>query len=188
MQFTIYRYLIKHPIQKKVVKYWIEINLPVPSFFKLQLANEIHAEMIIRLMGVVIKDGALTEDKARKVHFDLGKEIATQVEDLLSIAPNDARSLSTIIDFLHNLLFISGKKIIKSSKDQAVSHWHSCQLSGQLANLKNDGGPYYCHLYQEMYKGVLHGINPNAKANNLEITQSQGCDYCELQTWIEEGT
>lgn len=185
MQFTIYRYFLRHPFQKKTVQLWLQWNLPVPSFLKRQIVNEIHAEMIIRLMDVVIKDGALTEEKARRVHFELGKEIATQVSDFLTINPVDARSLSKVIDFLHNLLFISGKKTVKSSKELAVSHWYSCPLSSQLAYLKNGGGPYYCHLYQEMYKGVLQGINPNAKANNLKITQSQGCDYCELQTWID---
>jgi len=186
MQFTLYTYLQSHPLQKKIVKLWVKWNLYIPSSIKRQMVNEIHAEMIIRMMDVVIKEGALTEEKARKVHFELGQELSAQVSDLLSINPNDARSLSTIIDFLHNLLFISGKRTVQSSKEKAVSHWHHCPLSNQLAVLKEGGGPYYCHLYQDMYKGVLHGINPNAKANNLEITQSQGCDYCELQTWIEK--
>jgi len=120
------------------------------------------------------------------VHFEIGKEIAEQVKEFLSVNPNDAASLSGIIDFLHGLLFISGKEIIENSQDKAVSHWRKCPLSNQLAGLQEGGGPYYCHLFQEMYKGVLFGINPNARANDLEATRSQGFAYCELQTWIEQ--
>ena len=185
MQFTLYTYLSRHPVQMKAVQYWLKLNLPVPSCIKRQLANEIHAEMIIRLMDILIREGGLTMEKALGVHFDIGKEIAEQVKDFLSVNPNDAASLSRIIDFLHGLLFISGKQVIESSSDKAISHWRKCPLSDQLAHLKEGGGPYYCHLFQEMYKGVLFGINPKARANDLEMTQSRGFSYCELQTWIE---
>ncbi len=185
MRFQIYTYLSKHPIQMKIVKSWVGIGLPVPSIIKLQLANEIHAEMIARLMGTLIKDNGLSMEKALQVHFDIGTEIADQVKDFLAIDPNDARSLSRVIDFLHSTLLISGKKIVENSKTKAVSHWNNCPLSGHLLESEDGGGPYYCHLYQEMYKGVLHGINKNARANDLTITQSQGCEYCVLETWIE---
>ncbi len=186
MQFTLYAYLSKHPVQMKAVQYWLKLNLPVPSAIKRQLANEIHAEMIIRLMDILVKEGELSMDKALQVHFEIGKEIAAQVKYFLSVNPDDAASLSGIIVFLHGLLFISGKKIIENSQDKAVFHWRKCPLSNQLADLHEGGGPYYCHLFQEMYKGVLFGINPKARANDLETTRSQGFAYCELQTWIEQ--
>jgi polyhydroxyalkanoate synthesis regulator phasin len=161
------------------------MDLPVPSFLKRQAANEIHAEMIIRLMDALIKEGNLTLEKALQVHYEMGQDISLQVKELLSIDENDAGSLSKIIDFIHDLLFISRKETVENSRERAVSHWHGCSLSGQLSALK-EGGPYYCHLYQEMYKGVLAGINSHAKTNDLEITRSQGCEYCRLETWIEE--
>jgi len=185
MRFRLYTYLSDHPIQMKIVKRWAVIGLPVPSIIKLQLANEIHAEMIARLMDALIKDNGLSLEKALRVHFDIGTEIAEQCKDFLAIDPNDARSLSRVIDFLHDALLISGKKIVHNSQSKAISHWSNCPLSSQLSELKGGGGPYYCHLYQEMYKGVLYGINKNARANDLTITQSQGCEYCVLETWIE---
>ena len=113
MQFTLYAYLSKHPVQMKAVQYWLKLNLPVPSAVQRQLANELHAEMIIRLMDILVKEGDLSMDKALQVHFEIGKEIAEQVKDFLSVNPDDAASLSGIIDFLHGLLFISGKKSLK---------------------------------------------------------------------------
>ena len=186
MRFTLYTYLEKHPVQMKAVQLWLKLNLPVPSGIKRQLANEIHAEMIVRLMDILVREGELTIERALQVHFEIGKEIAEQVKNFLSVNPNDAASLSGIIDFLHGLLCISGKESIEHSPDRAVSHWRKCSLSGQLSERKEGGGPYYCHLFQEMYKGVLFGINPNARANDLETTRSQGFAYCELQTWIEQ--
>ncbi|MFH2066125.1 MAG: hypothetical protein ABIK15_13065 [Pseudomonadota bacterium] len=183
MKFTIYAYLSKHPIQMKLMKYWVRLGLPVPSFLKRQVANEIHVEMIARLMDIVLKENTLTLERALQVHFDLGKEMAPQVKELLSINPNNAKSLSRIIDFLHDLLFITGKEIVEISPDKTTSHWHKCPLADQLSHTK--GGAYYCHLFQEMYKGVLLGINPNARTNDLKMTKSQGFDCCELQTWIE---
>jgi len=185
MRFQLYTHLASHPIQMKIVKYWVSIGLPVPSFVKLQLANEIHAEMIARLMDELIKNNGLTLEIALQVNFDIGTEIADQVKFFLEIDPSDARSLSKVIDFLHDALAISGKKIVHSTRNKAISHWNSCPLSKNLSVLKDGGGPYYCHLYQEMYKGVLYGINKNARANDLTITQSQGCEYCALETWIE---
>lgn len=41
-------------------------------------------------------------EKALRVHFDIGTEIAGQVKGILAIEPNDARSLSRVIDFLHD--------------------------------------------------------------------------------------
>jgi hypothetical protein len=185
MQFQLYTYLSKHPIQMQLIKRWVRLGLPVPSFIKLQLANEIHAEMIARLMQALIKNNGLSLESALQVHYEIGTEMAGLVKDFLDIDPNDARSLSRIIDFLHGVLSITGKNVIHSSQDKAISHWNKCPLSSQLSELKDGGGPYYCHLYQEMYKGVLFGINKNARANNLATTQSQGCEYCELETWIE---
>lgn len=185
MQFKLYAYLSKHPVQMMIVRRWVGFGLPVPSVIKLQLANEIHAEMIARLMGALIKDDGLSLEKALQVHFEFGTEIAAQVKDFLAIDPNDTRSLSKVIDFLHGVLSISGKKVIHSSQDRAISHWNKCPLSSRLSELKDGGGPYYCHLYQEMYKGVLFGINKNAKANDLVTTRSQGCEHCVLETWIQ---
>ena len=135
-------------------------------------------------MDIAYKHGSLSLDEALKVHYEIGKEIAEQTRNILNPDPNNASNLSYIIDFLHNLLDIKGKKVIKSSHAEAVSHWYSCPLSTRLKELKESGGPYYCHLYQEMYKGVLNGLNPKAFANDLTLTQSQGHEYCELKTWI----
>jgi hypothetical protein len=185
MQLRLYAYFLDHPMQMWIVKRWVKAGLPVPSFIKLQLANDIHAEMIARLMSALIEDNGLSLERALKVHFEMGTEFAAQVKDFLSIDPDDARSLARIIDFLHGALFISGKDVVRSSRNRAISHWHKCPLSSRLAELKEEGGPYYCHLYQEMYKGVLYGINRKARANDLVTTRSQGCGYCVLETWIE---
>ena len=184
MEFTIYKYFKKHPIQFKIAKLWIKLHLPLLERIKRQLANEIHTEMIIRLMDFTVKNKKLTIDDALKTHYDLGLELAQQTKEFLSINPNSAQDLSKVIDFLHDLLLIKGKTIIKISEKKAVSHWTRCSLYKQL--LENDNGFYYCHLYQEMYKGVLCGVNPNARANTLNKTRSMGCEYCELKTWIEK--
>jgi len=184
MEFTIYKFFKKHPILFKIAKLWIKLHFPLPERLKRQLANEIHTEMIIRLMDFTVKNKKLTIDDALKIHFDLGLELAQQTKEFLSINPNSAQDLSNVIDFLHDLLLIKGKKTIKATENEAVSHWTRCSLYKQL--LKNENGFYYCHLYQEMYKGVLSGINPNAKANTLEKTRSMDCEYCELKTWIEK--
>jgi len=34
-------------------------------------------------------------------------------------------------------------------------------------------------------KGLLNGINPKAYANGLNLTQSQGHEYCELKKWLK---
>ena len=183
MEFSLYRYLKNHKILFRLIRAWIKLNLPVPGFIKRQLANEIHAEMIVRLMDFTVKNGRLTVDDALKIHFQLGIEISSQVREFLSVNPEDAVSLAKIIDFLHDLLLIKGKKTVAASRTSATSHWTKCSLYKQLLNSEN--GFYYCHLYQEMYKGVLYGINPKARANTLETTRSMHCDYCELITWIE---
>ncbi len=184
MEFTIYKYLKKRPFVFKVIKFWIKLGLPVPGTVKRRLANEIHTEMIVRLMDFTVKHKQLTVDDALQIHFELGKELAGQTKEFLSIDPESVKDLSKIIDFLHDLLFIKKKNTIKETKKETISRWTGCSLYKQL--LKNDNGFYYCHLYQEMYKGVLFGINPKAKANTLERTRSMHCEYCELKTWIEE--
>ncbi len=184
MEFTIYKYLKNYPFVFKIVKSWIKMKLPIPCAIKRQLANEIHTEMIIRLMDFTVKNKNLTVDDALKIHFQLGIELAEQTKEFLSINPKNVKNLSKIIDFLHDLLFIKGKVTVRDTKNETVSNWTGCSLYKQL--LENDNGFYYCHLYQEMYKGVLFGINPKAKANTLEKTRSMKCEYCELKTWIEE--
>lgn len=182
MEFTNYKYFKKHPVQFKIAKLWVRLHLPLPERIKRQLANEIHTEMIIRLMDFAVKNKNLTVADAITVHYNLGLELAQQTKEFLSINPDNAQDLSKVIDFLHDLLLIKGKKTIIANGNEAVSHWTACSLYKQL--LANDNGFYYCHLYQEMYKGVLYGINPNARANTLEETRSMGCDYCELKTRI----
>lgn len=182
MEFSIYKYLKQRPLLFILVKQWIKLNLPLPQIIKRQLANEIHAEMIARLMNQVIKYGNLTKEQAFQIHYDLGLEVGHITQEFLSLDPNNAKDLSRIIDFLHDLLNIKGKIQVKASTNEAVSHWKNCSLYNQLQNTPN--GSFYCHLYQEMYKGVLHAINPKAYANDLVITRSQGHEYCELKTWI----
>lgn len=157
----------------------------MPEALKRQLANQIHAEMIARLMRVVVTQGSLDRQQALQSQYDLGEEIAAQTADFLSVNPDDARSLSSIIDFLHNLLGIHGKVEIIGNKNEVTCHWIKCPLSAQLRESPDESGPYYCHLYQEMYKGVLHAINPNAEANTLTTTQSLGNEFCELKTSIK---
>ncbi len=184
MEFTIYKYLKNRPFLFKIVKFWIKLKLPIPCAIKRQLANEIHTEMIIRLMDFTVKHKQLTVDDALKIHFELGIELAEQTKEFLSINPKNVKDLSKIIDFLHDLLFIRKKNIVKETEAENISRWTGCSLYKQL--LENDNGFYYCHLYQEMYKGVLFGINPNARANTLDTTRSMHCEYCELKTWIEK--
>jgi len=184
MKFWISEYLDKHPFQKKIASWWLRNKFPIPEKIKRQMINQIHTEMIIRLMDVVIKEGSLTLEKALKIHYQIGQELADETKEILQPDPDKAKDLSYIIDFLHNLLDISGKKVIKAQNNEVISHWYSCPISKRLKELHNGGGPYYCHLYQEMYKGVLNKINPKAFANDLTLTQSQGNEFCELRTWI----
>jgi hypothetical protein len=142
--------------------------------------------MIARLMGTLLQGKGLSLEKALKVHFQIGTEIAEQIRDLLAINPDNAISLARAIDFVHSMLRISGKKVIHSSKNRTISHWSKCPFSSRLSELKECGGPYYCHLYQEMYKGFLCTLNKNARANDLTTTQSQGFAHCALETWIEQ--
>ena len=186
MKFTLYAYFERHPLQKKIAKWWTARGLPLPEALKRHLANQIHAEMIARLMRVVVTQGSLDMQQALRSQYELGEEIAAQTADFLSINPNDARSLSRIIDFLHNLLGIHGKIEISASASEVTCHWTKCPLAAQLRESPDASGPYYCHLYQEMYKGVLHAINPNAGANTLTLTQSMGYEFCELKTQIIE--
>ena len=185
MQFRIYRYFEKHPLQKQFAKQWIRLGLPLPERIKRQLANQIHAEMIVRLMAPILQNGTIDLHQAVATQYQLGRDIASQTADLLSIQPSDARSLSRIVDFLHGLLEISGKQVVTDSKSENLCRWTNCPLSNQLKDSKEEAGAYYCHLYQEMYKGVLFEINPQAHANTLEITQSLGKQYCEIKTWLE---
>jgi hypothetical protein len=185
LNFWISEYLDRHPFQKRIASWWIRKGLPIPEKMKRQMINQIHTEMIIRLMDIVIKDESLTLEKALNVHYKIGQEIAGQTKEFFKPDVNNAEDLSFIIDFLHSLLDIKGKKNKKSDKNEAVSHWYSCPLSNRLKELKDGGGPYYCHLYQEMYKGLLSGINSKACANDLNLTQSQGHKYCELKTWLK---
>jgi predicted hydrocarbon binding protein len=184
MRFWISEYLANHPLQKRIASWWIRKGLPVPEKIKRQLANQLHAEMIIRLMDIVVKEGSLTREKALEVHYEIGRELAEETKDMLNLDSNRVEDLSFIIDFLHNLLDISGKKNVGVQANEAISHWYNCPISTRLQELQSGGGPYYCHLYQEMYRGLLHTLNPRAFANKLTTTQSQGNTYCELKTWI----
>lgn len=183
MEFSIYRQLHKHPQIFRIARLWIRIGLPVPGRIKRQLANEIHVEMITRILDVVAEEGSITLERALKIHFLLGQEIAGQVKQFLSIDPINARDLSRIVDFLHDLLLIRGKRIVTDSSDLSVSHWDKCSLYQQLQ--RHDYGYLYCDLFQEMYKGVLSSINPEATANTLKTTRSRGCEYCELKTCLK---
>ena len=182
MKLKIYDYLKQHPFQKRIVKWWIKMGLPIPEKLKRQIANQIHAEMITRLMEVVVLQGSLNFEQAMQSHYELGKEMAPIVSDLLSIDANDARSLTKVVDFINLLLDIKGCEV-KKNKGVVIRHETCCFLSEQLSMKK---APYYCKLYQSMYKGTLDGLNPNAKANDLKIMQSKGADYCEIVTSIDK--
>lgn len=183
--FSAYEYFVRHPFQKKIATWWIMHGLPIPEKMKRQMINQVHIEMIVRLMDEVVSEGTLSIEKAMTIHYQIGKEIADQTKEFLDPNPLSAKELSLIIDFLHNLLDIRGKKIMKATDHEAISHWYGCPHFKRLSE-SSGGGPFYCHLYQEMYKGVLKGINPNAEANSLSVTKSQGAEYCELHTWIKQ--
>lgn len=185
LRFWITKYLDRHPLQKKIASWWIKNGLPLPEKIKRQIANQIHAEIIVRLMDIVVKKGSVSLEEAFKVNYAIGREIAEQTKDILQVDPNSAMDLARIIDFLHSLHDIKGKRIITINNKETISYWHSCPLSNRLAELQDGGGPYYCFLYQEMYKGVLHGINPKASTNNLTITKALGHPYCKLRTRVD---
>ncbi|NOY65207.1 MAG: hypothetical protein GXO97_07430 [Nitrospirae bacterium] len=127
------------------------------------------------------KKGSLTMEDALKTTYELGRELAPVVSDLLSVDSEDASSLAKIVEFVNSLLDIKGR-VVKSDKNMVIRHERECLLSGQFAERKS---PYYCHLFQAMYKGLLCELNPCARANVLEITKSMGGEYCEIITTIE---
>ena len=184
MQFRLVRYFERHPVQKRLVKWWIRLGLPLPGWLKREIANQIHAEMLVRLMAAVLQKGSIDLEEALATQYRLGEEIAGQVADFLSLRPDDARSLAKIVDFLHGILGIRGKRVVVSGQREDVSRWTVCPLAEQLREAEGGAGVYYCHLYQEMYKGVLAALNPRAQANTLRVTQSLGEPYCEIRTWI----
>ena len=185
MQFRLVQYLEKHPLQKRFVQWWLRLRLPLPGWLKREIANQIHAEMLVRLMAAILQKGQISLQEALATQYQLGQEIAPLVAEFLSLRPDDARSLSQIVDFLHAILGIRGKQTVLSRQNKSVTRWTVCPLAAQLKNAQGSAGVYYCHLYQEMYKGVLARLNPKAQANTLTTTQSLGHLYCEIQTWVD---
>lgn len=185
MKFHLYQYFETHPRQKQAAKWWIRLGLPLPERMKRQIANQIHAEMLVRLTAVILQKGTLDWQQALAAQYELGQEIAAQTADILSLQTNDVGSLAKIVDFLHGLLDIGGKQVVMDTAGENVCRWTNCPLAAQLKGSPNGAGVAYCHLYQEMYKGVLFALNPNARANTLEITQSLGKPYCEIRTFWE---
>ncbi len=178
MEFRLLSYLDRHPLQKRLAGWWVRLGLPVPQRLLRQIANQIHAEMTTRIMEVAAAKGSITYKEAFQVQYDLGREIAPAIAGFLSLDATDARSLTKIVDFTNLLLDIRGEEVERSA-GRVVRHEHACLLAKQLAERK---APYYCRLYQSMYKGILSVLNPAASANDLTITQSMGCDYCEIIT------
>ena len=184
MQFRLIQYFERHPVQKRLVKWWIKLGLPLPGWFRREIANQIHAEMLVRLMAVVLRKGHINLEEALAAQYRLGEELAEQVADYLALRPNDATSLAKVVDFLHSVLGIRGKRVVVNEPGEHVARWTICPLAAQLKEAEGGAGVYYCHLYQEMYKGVLAALNPQARANTLTVTQSLGKPYCEISTWI----
>lgn len=180
MRFKLLSYLDRHPLQKRLAKWWVGLGLPVPQRFLRQIANQIHAEMITRIMERAAAKGSITFEEAFQVQYDLGREIAPAIAEFLSLNAADARSLTRIVDFTNLLLDIRGAEVERSAR-RVVRHERVCFLADQLAERQ---APYYCKLYQSMYKGVLSVLNPAASANDLTITQSIGCDHCEIITEV----
>ena len=146
MKFRIYECFETHPLQKKFAKWWTRKGFPLPERMKRQIANQIHAEMIARLMSVVVEKGTITVEQALQAQYELGQEIAVQTANFLSVASDDDRHLSSIIDFLHGLLDIGNKVEVVRNQQEVICHWKTCFLSEQLKTSKGGGGPYYCHL------------------------------------------
>ncbi len=182
MEFVIYSYLNRHPFLKKIIKWWFNLGLYFPERLKRQIINQIHAEMISRIMDFADRNGGITVEQAMKIHYEFGKEISEILKDILSLDTNDARSLTKIIKFVNKLLDINGKEI-EFSSNRVVRHETKCFLAQQLSRYRK---PYYCNLFQSIYKGILSSINPEAETNNLEITQSKRMEYCEIITEIRE--
>lgn len=184
MYFSLYENLNKKSGIKALVKWYIRRKFWIPASIKLQLANEIHAEMLSRLTSEILTREKMSKKDVYKIFQNIGTEMADITMDLLSLNKEDASSLANIVDFLHSTLLIKGKKTIAAAKEKSESHWYGCPL-GYGLNQKPYGA-YYCHIYQEMYKGLLKKINPSANANDLTITRSQGNAYCQLITTINE--
>ena len=184
MQFRLVQYFEQHPVQKRLVKWWIQLGLPLPGWFKREIANQIHAEMLVRLMAMILRKGNIDLEEALASQYRLGEELAEQVADYLSLRRDDASSLARVVDFLHSVLGIRGKRVVVNGQREHVSRWTICPLAAQLREAEGGAGVYYCHLYQEIYKGMLAALNPQARANTLTVTQSLGEPHCEIRTWI----
>lgn len=181
MELSVYKYKKEHPFIFKFIKIWIRIGLPVFRSLKHTISNDIHTEMIMRLMGAIGENNNLTLDDALKIHFEFGKELGIQLKELLSIDENNAASISKAMDFLHSIMNVKGKNDLGSSNKISISIWSVCPLHNKLQQSKG-GVQLYCNSQQEIYKGVISKINPKAKSK--QIVRSESCTHCEIKTWI----
>lgn len=183
MEFTLTRRVARYPFLAPLMRGWMRAGLPVPAAIRLQIANEFHAELIARLMAAMAARGTLDRAGAMAAARALGAELAPQMARLMPLDTRSAACLARLIDFTHATLNIGGKRVVEATPARAVSHWGGCSLARQLH--QSPAGAAYCDLYQAAYQGALAALNPNARANDLGVTRSRGCDHCELITWIE---
>ncbi len=182
-QFSIYKKLRKLHFVFFLAKKWNRLGLPTPLRMQKQIINELHTEMLVRILHLSSRQGGVNLDEIMKAHFQLGEEIAEQVGDFLSLKKEDARSLSKIVDYLHGLLNIKNKTTIVASSRECTEHWHGCSLADQLRG--DQDGHRDCDIYQELYRGVLAVLHPGSSANDLLVTRSRGQSSCELITRID---
>ena len=159
-----------------------EVGVELPEFARRQMANQLHALLIGRTLNALAERfGDQVWDIAEQANHQLGFELAPQLAALLGLDPDDARSLTRIVDVCNLVLDIQGEEVVQE-RNEVVRHERSCLLSGLLAE---NGCHRYCEsVFQPMYRGTLQALNPDAGCNDMTCMQSKGDDHCEVITWI----
>ena len=158
------------------------VGVELPEFARRQMANQLHALLIGRMLGALAdrfgdEVWKITEETNRA----LGSELAPQFATLLGTDATDARSLTRIVDLCNLVLDIAGEEVVQE-RTEVVRHERSCLLSGLLA--ENRSHRYCQSIFQPMYRGVLQAVNPEAGCNDMKCMMSKGDDHCEVITWL----
>lgn len=157
------------------------LGIDLPEFAKRQMANQMHAMMIVRTLNALAdRFGDEVWKITNEVNYRLGEDLSEDFCAFIDADPEDARSLTRIIDVANTFLDIVGSEA-KREQGEVVRHEHACFLSPMLH--ANDGH-HYCGLYQTLYRGVLNRANPEAGCNNLSVTRSRGNGHCEIITMV----
>jgi len=145
------------------------------------ISHEIHVEIIIRLLEAIENDKNLSNKEILEIPHNIGREIGSQLKELLSLNTENAKSIAKIMDFMHHSMDIKRKITLGVSNKIAISLWSKCPVYNQMKESKTQ--IQYCDFQHEIYRGILFAINPKAKAR--QITRSEACNHCESKTWIE---